>query len=179
MTTAPTPGGPAVLVAGIGNVFQRDDGFGVETVQHLARRGPGVLPPETELMDVGVRGLHLAYRLLDGWRTLVLVDAVHRDGPPGTLYTIDAGRPAARDDGGPAGPLDGHAMDPAAVLRLLRRLHAAVGGTLPDHVYVVGCEPGDVGDGLGLSPPVAAAVDRAADLVAELARRAAHTATRS
>ncbi|WEO93513.1 hydrogenase maturation protease [Streptomyces sp. FXJ1.172] len=181
MTAAPKPGGPAVLVAGIGNIFQRDDGFGVATVQHLARRGPGALPAETELMDVGIRGLHLAYRLLDGWDTLVLVDAVHRDGPPGTLYTIDAGRPSGHDDegAGPAGPLDGHAMDPAAVLRLVRGLHASVGGTLPDHLYIVGCEPGDVGDGLGLSPPVAAAVDPAADLVADLARRAAHTATRS
>ncbi|MBX7547810.1 hydrogenase maturation protease [Streptomyces sp. tea 10] len=183
MTGAPAPSRPAVLVAGIGNVFRRDDGFGVETVQHLARRGPGALPPGTELMDVGIRGLHLAYRLLDGWGTLVLVDAVHRDGPPGTLYTIDAGRPAEYDDGtetgGGPGPLDGHAMDPAAVLRLTRNLHAAMGGTLPDHLYVVGCEPGDAGDGIGLTPPVAAAVDRAADLVADLARRAAHTATRS
>ncbi|MEU8972850.1 hydrogenase maturation protease [Streptomyces monashensis] len=187
MTGAPAPSRPPpVLVAGIGNVFRRDDGFGVETVQHLARRGPGALPPGTELMDVGIRGLHLAYRLLDGWGTLVLVDAVHRDGPPGTLYTIDAGRPAeyaqyddGTESGGGPGELDGHAMDPAAVLRLARNLQAAMGGTLPERLHVVGCEPGDVGDGLGLTPPVAAAVDRAADLVADLARRAALTATRS
>ncbi|MGN5377455.1 hypothetical protein ACQ4WX_06215 [Streptomyces lasalocidi] len=70
-------------------------------------------------------------------------------------------------------------MDPAAVLRLTRNLQAAMGGTLPERLYVVGCVPGDVGDGLGLTPPVAAAVERAAGLVADLARRAAFTATRS
>ncbi|MEU7422997.1 hydrogenase maturation protease [Streptomyces sp. NPDC040750] len=177
MTAAPAA--PVVLVAGVGNVFRRDDGFGVETVQHLARRGPAGLPPGVDLMDVGIRGLHLAYRLLDGYRTLVLVDAVHRDGPPGTLYTIDVGRPADGAADACPGPVDSHAMDPAAVLRLMHGLHASAGGTLPDHVYVVGCEPGDVGDGLGLTPPVAEAVDRAADLVTGLAHRASHTATRS
>ncbi|MEY2241717.1 hydrogenase maturation protease [Streptomyces sp. BF23-18] len=165
------------LVAGVGNVFLQDDGFGVETVRRLAARAPE-LPPGVELMDAGIRGVHLAYRLLEGYRTLVLVDLVSREGPPGTLYTIDVGPrpPAAR----PApGPLDTHAMDPATVLALLHDLHAGAGGTLPEEVYVIGCEPRDTGEGMGLTPPVAAAVDAAADLVLDLVRRAPSVARRS
>ncbi|MEV6195066.1 hydrogenase maturation protease [Streptomyces sp. NPDC051920] len=178
------PSGPAagdgtgrILVAGVGNVFLQDDGFGVETLRRLAARVPE-LPPGVELMDAGIRGVHLAYRLLEGYRTLVLVDLVSRDGPPGTLYTIDVGPgpPAARS--GP-GPLDTHAMDPATVLALLHDLHAGAGGTLPREVYVIGCEPLDTGEGMGLTPPVAGAVDAAADLVLDLVRRASSVPQRS
>ncbi|MET8860378.1 MULTISPECIES: hydrogenase maturation protease [unclassified Streptomyces] len=178
------PSGPAeghgtgrTLVAGVGNVFLQDDGFGVETVRRLAARVPGP-PPGVELMDAGIRGVHLAYRLLEGYRTLVLVDLVSRDGPPGTLYTIDVGPepPSARP--GP-GPLDTHAMDPATVLALLHDLHAGAGGTLPEQVYVIGCEPLDTGEGMGLTPPVAGAVDAAADLVLDLVRRAPSVSRRS
>jgi len=159
-----------VLVAGVGNVFLRDDGFGVETVQRLARLGPSELPPGVELMDAGIRGVHLAYRLLEGYRTLVLVDLVSRGGAPGTLYTIDVGPqpPAARSE---PGPLDTHAMDPASVLGLLHDLHAGAGGTLPEEVYVIGCEPLDTGEGMGLTPPVARAARTAADLVLDLVRQ--------
>ncbi|MFD8734971.1 hydrogenase maturation protease [Streptomyces sp. NPDC059618] len=166
-----------VLVAGVGNVFLGDDGFGVETVRRLAAR-TSELPPGVELMDAGIRGVHLAYRLLEGYRTLVLVDLVAREGPPGTLHTIDVGPepPAART--GP-GPLDTHAMDPATVLALLHDLHAGAGGTLPQQVYVVGCVPLDTGEGMGLTPPVAGAVDAAAGLVLDLVRRATSVPQRS
>uniref|UniRef100_A0AAU3HUQ6 Hydrogenase maturation protease n=1 Tax=Streptomyces sp. NBC_01393 TaxID=2903851 RepID=A0AAU3HUQ6_9ACTN len=166
-----------ILVAGVGNVFLQDDGFGVETVRRLAAR-TSELPPGVELMDAGIRGVHLAYRLLEGYRTLVLVDLVSREGPPGTLYTIDVGPgpPTARSA---PGPLDTHAMDPASVLALLHDLHAGAGGTLPEEVYVIGCEPRDTGEGMGLTPPVAGAVDAAADLVLDLVRRAPSVARRS
>ncbi|MFF9791696.1 hydrogenase maturation protease [Streptomyces bacillaris] len=159
-----------ILVAGVGNIFLRDDGFGVETVRRLGALDPSRLPPGTELMDAGIRGVHLAYRLLEGYRTLVLVDLVNRGGPPGTLYTIDVG-PRPPETGQRPGPLDTHAMDPATVLALLHDLHAGAGGTLPDEVYVIGCEPRDTGEGIGLSPPVAEAVERAVDLVLDLAAR--------
>ncbi|MGW3664831.1 hydrogenase maturation protease [Streptomyces sp. NPDC005141] len=175
--TAAPDGTHRVLVAGVGNVFLQDDGFGVETVRRLAARMPE-LPPGVELMDAGIRGVHLAYRLLEGYRTLVLVDIVGRGGPPGTLYTIDVGPepPAARPE---PGPMDTHAMDPATVLALLHDLHAGAGGTLPEEVYVVGCEPRDTDEGMGLTPPVADAVEAAADLVLDLVRRAASVPQRS
>lgn len=160
------------LVAGVGNIFLQDDGFGVETVRRLGALDPSRLPPGTELMDAGIRGVHLAYRLLEGYRTLVLVDLVSRGSPPGTLYTIDVG-PRPPDTGHRPGPLDTHAMDPATVLGLLHDLHAGAGGTLPDEVYVVGCEPRETGEGIGLSPPVEEAVEPAVGLVLDLVARRA------
>ncbi|MFJ6569626.1 hydrogenase maturation protease [Streptomyces sp. NPDC091292] len=188
MTTPDEP--RRVLVAGVGNVFLQDDGFGVETIRHLARLDASRLPPGVELMDAGIRGVHLAYRLLDGYETLVLVDIVNRGGPPGTLYTIDVGpeRPGARpaedpeeQGAGPleTGPLDTHAMDPASVLGLLHDLHAGAGGSLPDEVYVVGCEPRATDEGMGLTPPVAQAVETAADLVLDLVRQGSSVPRRS
>ncbi|MEU8544229.1 hydrogenase maturation protease [Streptomyces sp. NPDC048717] len=169
---------PRVLVAGVGNIFLGDDGFGVETVRHLARQG---LAPHVEVADVGIRGVHLAYRLLDGWDTLVLVDATARGGEPGTLYLIDATepdeRPAAGDAGPytgfPAVPLDGHRMAPDAVLALLGTLCAGTGATPPRRILVVGCEPACLDEGAELSPRVAAAVPEAVRMVTELVAREA------
>jgi hydrogenase maturation protease len=157
-----------VLIAGVGNVFLSDDGFGVE----VARRLDGaVLPPGVEVADVGIRGMHLAYRLLDGYRAVVLVDAVRRDGPPGTLYLLehDLDQPPGAD----AGAFDAHGMDPAVVLTMLDGLATGIGVVRPvGRVLVLGCEPQTLDEGLGLSTPVAAAVERAVpaliDLVGEL-----------
>ncbi|TCK22327.1 hydrogenase maturation protease [Pseudonocardia endophytica] len=156
---------PRVLVAGIGNVFLGDDGFGVEVAQRLLARGG--LPDGVEVADVGIRGVHLAYQLLDGWDGLLLVDAMHRDGPPGTLYRLEH-----TYDGPPrrAGiQVDGHDMSPDVVLGLLRELAVATDVDRPvGRVLVVGCEPATTAEGIGLSPPVAAAVEPALDVVDEL-----------
>lgn len=161
------------LVAGIGNVFLSDDGFGVETLRLLTGRQ---LPPGVELMDTGIRGVHLAYRLLDGYRGLVLLDTVDRGTPPGTLHVldIDPAVPAARGTPRAAVPLDGHGMDPAAVLRLVHELRAGAGGTLPERIMLVGCQPLTLEEGIGLSEPVAAAVGPAAELILDLIRHEGH-----
>lgn len=152
-----------VLVAGIGNVFLGDDGFGVEVVARLAGR---VLPVGVEVADFGIRGYDLAYALMDGPEAAILVDALPRGEPAGTLCVLE---PDLDDLGGPA-PLEGHAMDPMAVLAMVRH-H---GGTVPP-TWVVGCEPGVIdpdGEGrMGLSEPVSAAVEPAADMVEALVRR--------
>ncbi|NXY98978.1 hydrogenase maturation protease [Streptomyces sp. BR123] len=154
-----------ILVAGIGNVFLGDDGFGVETVRRLSAPGTR-LPDGVETADIGIRGVHLAYRLLDGYDTLVLVDATARGGAPGTLYLIEA------TGDGPVAPqapvLDGHQMSPDAVLALLDTLCAGTGAAPPRRTWVVGCEPGCLDEGIGLSPPVAAAVDEAVRMVLDL-----------
>ncbi|MFJ9024805.1 hydrogenase maturation protease [Streptomyces sp. NPDC102259] len=163
----PAPAAPRTLVAGIGNIFLRDDGFGVETARRLAERDLRDLPGQVEVVDIGVRGVHLAYQLLDGYDTLVLVDATARGEAPGTLYVIE------HDVGGwspPPGtpPLDGHRMTPDAVLALLGTLCAGTGGEPPRRVLVVGCEPATVDEGIGLSPPVSDAVPEAVRLIEEL-----------
>jgi hydrogenase maturation protease len=156
-----------VLVAGVGNVFLSDDGFGVEVARRLAARP---LPTGVEVADVGIRGMHLAYRLLDGYRALVLVDTVSGGHHPGTLYLLehDLDEPAPEAAFG-AAQMDAHGMDPGALLGMLDGLARGVGVERPvDRVLVVGCEPASVDEGIGLTEPVAAVVDRAAQAVVDL-----------
>jgi hydrogenase maturation protease len=152
-----------ILVAGVGNVFRSDDGVGSEVARVLAGRGG--LPSGVEVVDVGIRGVHLAYQLLDGYDGLVLVDTVHRDGPPGTVYRLEHDLAAPTAGAG----LDGHGMDPSSVLALLDELAAANGVERPvRRVLVVGVEPAVLDEGMGLSEPVAAAVEPAARTVRDL-----------
>ncbi len=149
-----------VLVAGVGNIFLGDDGFGVEVARRLAGM---VLPEGVSVADFGIRGVHLAYELLDGYDTVIIVDAAPRGEEPGTVSVIEPG-PATMAPAGIDSPvMDAHGMEPHAVLSLL----GALGGTV-DRVLVVGCEPADVSERMGLSPPVAAVVDHTARLVVEL-----------
>ena len=151
-----------VLVAGVGNVFLSDDGFGVEVARRLTGRD---LPAGVEVADVGIRGMHLAYRLLDGYRALVLVDTVRHGHPPGTLYLLEHDLDGPADDAA----FDAHGMDPGAVLAVLDQLAHGVGVERPvERVLVVGCEPASVDEGIGLTEPVAASVDRATQAVVDL-----------
>jgi hydrogenase maturation protease len=150
-----------VLVAGVGNIFFSDDAFGVEVARRLAEEE---LPEGVEVGDYGIRGVHLAYQLLDGYDTAILVDATPRGGEPGTVYVIEPDLEAGGDESlAAAGIADAHGMDPASVLAYLKSLGGEVG-----RVLVVGCEPADTGEGIGLSEPVAAAVDEAMRVVVEL-----------
>ncbi|MFE9658217.1 hydrogenase maturation protease [Micromonospora sp. NPDC006431] len=160
-----------ILVAGIGNIFLGDDAFGVEVVRRLRDE---VLPAGVDVSDYGIRGMHLAYDLLDGRHdVLVLVDALPLDEPPGTLAVLrvdldDPGwtlRPADVLD---APAADAHGMDPESVLRLLRGLGGSV-----DRVLVVGCQPAALDERMELSAPVAAAVDEAVRTVAGIVREEA------
>ena len=147
-----------VLVAGIGNLFLGDDGFGPEVARRIAAGDSGPVPYGVRVVDYGIRGMHLAYDLLDGVGALVLVDALPGDGPAGTLTVLEVGP----DDLGD-GEFDAHGMDPVAVLASLE----AMGGRLPP-TYVVGCRPADLREGIGLSEPVARAVGEAVVTVRRL-----------
>lgn len=138
-----------ILVAGIGNIFLGDDGFGPEVMRRVTGR---FADPEVRVVDYGIAGMHLAYDLLDGWDALVLVDAVPDQGAPGSLRVFEADH--ATLNGTPA--LDAHGMDPATVFATLR----ALGGVAPRTV-VVGCEVADLDEGIGLSDPVQAAIPHA------------------
>ncbi|OBB63805.1 hydrogenase maturation protease [Mycobacterium sp. 852014-50255_SCH5639931] len=145
-----------ILVAGIGNIFLGDDGFGSEVIRtaEIPQDGASI-----RVTDYGISGMHLAYDLLEDWDTLVLVDAVPSRGSPGTLHVFQADH-----ESGPAAMgFDGHSMDPAAVFASLR----ALGGN-PPYTVVVGCEAGSVEEGIGLTEPVAQAVPRAARAVEEI-----------
>jgi len=144
------------LVAGIGNIFNTDDGFGSEVARRLAGR-PSLAGVRVE--DYGIRGVHLAYEMLEGYDLVVLIDALPRGQEPGTLYVVEPDIDDLRSETS----LDSHQMDPQAVLGKVAELGGEVG-----RILLVGCEPGDVGDGMGLTPPVAAVVEGAADIVEQL-----------
>ncbi|HEY2064501.1 MAG TPA: hydrogenase maturation protease [Gemmatimonadaceae bacterium] len=163
-----TPPG-RVLVAGIGNIFNADDGFGVEVARRLSER---TLPASVKVEDFGIRGMHLAYEMLDGgYATTILVDASPRGQAPGTVYLIEPDL-TATPSSGPA-IADAHGMHPAVVFQLLATL-----GGVPGHVLIVGCEPSSIDEEMGLSDPVARAVDEAVELIAELVAHPETIATR-
>jgi hydrogenase maturation protease len=154
---------PRILVAGIGNVFLGDDGFGVAVAQHLARHG---LPKHVRLMDAGIRGIDLTYALMDGYDAAILVDTTARGGSPGTLYVLEP-EPGDASAQEPPSLIDAHGMDPARVLAFVR----ASGASLRC-LRVIGCEPASFGTPdepqLKLSAAVRNAVPAAAELVVEL-----------
>jgi hydrogenase maturation protease len=149
-----------ILVAGIGNAWLSDDGFGGEVVKRLETRE---LPEGTAVLDFGTGGLDLAYEVMRGYDALVLIDVSRQGGEPGTLYVMEASEEevdAGIEDGQVINP---HAMDPQTVLRFVKTV-----GAWPGKVVVVACEPARVEEmGLGLSDEVARAVDGAVELVVQ------------
>jgi hydrogenase maturation protease len=153
--------GPRILVAGIGNVFLGDDGWGVALADRLARRE---LPPGVDVVDYGIRGMDLAYAMVDGgYDAVVLLDAAPRGAAPGTLYVIEP----EVEPGEVA--IDTHGMDPVRVLGLVQGL-----GAKPPQTLVVGCEPANrlAADAeeflVELSEPVRMALDEAERMVGTL-----------
>jgi hydrogenase maturation protease len=154
---------PTVLVAGIGNIFLGDDGFGVEVVRRLATRK---LPQTVRVADFGIRGFDLAYALQDGYETTILVDACPHGEAPGTLYVIEPDVKVSDDPGTPQAVIEAHAMHPVSVLHMAQAMNIEV-----KNVLLVGCEPETLGgeEGqMGLSAPVETAVDEAVKVVESL-----------
>jgi hydrogenase maturation protease len=146
-------------VAGIGNIFLGDDGFGPEVIRHVPEQ---LASPRVRVVDYGIRGMHLAYDLLDGCEALILVDALPNRGTPGTVHVFEADHETLTAQVG----LDAHAMDPAAVFASL----AALGGTAP-YTVVIGCEVDNVDEGMGLTGAVAAAVPDAVNAIEDVVAR--------
>jgi len=153
---------PKILIAGIGNIFLGDDGFGVEVIRRLSSHE---FPKNVNVKDFGIRGYDLAYALLDATDFTILVDAAPRGGVPGTVYLIEP----QIADGSPEQPqpaLDAHAMNPVSVVQLARTM-----GPVRSRILLVACEPASLGgeEGhMGLSGPVAAAVDEAIGMINKL-----------
>ncbi len=150
-----------IMVAGIGNMFLRDDGFGVEVIKRLS----GIeLAPGVEINNTGIGGLKLAYDLMKGYDLLILIDASGRGEKPGTLYVIEPDEKEIGPDLDDGSFIDPHGSDPATVLKFIKAI-----GAWPGKVMIVGCEPDTVSDfQIGLSEPVAAAIDKAVELVEEM-----------
>lgn len=145
-----------VLVAGVGNIFLGDDGFGCEVARALAREP---LPDRVRVVDYGVRGLHLAYDLLEGYAALVLVDTIRGGQGPGSVQVLEIGAEHLEAPGG----VDAHGMRPTEVLATVE----ALGGG-PPRTFVVGCEPRTTEESIGLSEAVARSVGTATAAVHSL-----------
>jgi hydrogenase maturation protease len=149
-----------ILIAGVGNAWLRDDGFGGEVARRLQQRE---LPGGVAVMDVGTGGLDLAYEVMRGYEALVILDASRQGGEPGTLYVIEPDEDSVEgsiEDGDLINP---HGMDPKTVLRFVKSA-----GAWPGRVVVIACEPAETDEvGWGLSSQVAPAIDRAVALVLE------------
>ena len=152
-----------MLVAGVGNVFLRDDAFGVEVVRLLAGRP---VPDGVEIRDFGIRGVHLVYDLLNGCDLFVLVDAAPRGEPPGTVSVLEVEVPDADSLASPV--MDAHDLTPDAIFALLGSL-----GGRPGRSLLVACEPADVSAGMGLTDPVLEALPHAVRAVEEILASAA------
>jgi hydrogenase maturation protease len=155
-----------ILIAGIGNIFLADDAFGVEVANRLATQS---FPPGVRVADFGIRGFDLAYALMDGYETTILVDAYPGQGEPGTLFVVEPDLAEINQGAAQPATLDAHAMNPVSVLRM-----AAGMGAQLKRILLVGCVPATLGpqEGqMGLSEPVAAAVDEAVKRVASLVTR--------
>jgi hydrogenase maturation protease len=149
-----------ILVAGIGNAWMRDDGFGGEVAKLLESRE---LPDGVQVMDFGSGGLDLAYEVMRGYDALILIDVSRQGDKPGTLYVMEADRDDVDGQVEDGQMLDPHGMDPETVLRFVKYV-----GGWPGRVFVVACEPEIVEDvGFGLSDAVSGSLGRAADVVLE------------
>jgi hydrogenase maturation protease len=145
------------LVAGVGNVFMRDDALGVEVARLLARRP---VPDGVEVADFGIRGVHLVYELLNGCDLFVLVDAAQRGYEPGTVTVLEVD-PAQAEPGMTV--MDAHDLTPDAIFAMLTSM-----GGHPGRSVVVACEPADLGAGMGLSDRVRAALPHAVSAIEEI-----------
>jgi hydrogenase maturation protease len=157
---------PSILVAGIGNIFLGDDAFGVEVARRLGAHG---LPPGVRVTDFGIRGLDLAYALMDGSDFTILVDTCSRGGSPGDIYLIEAETDNLNRETVPTPAIDAHSMNPMNVIRMAQ----SMGGPL-NKILILGCEPQTFGpeEGhMGLSEPVAEAVERAIPLIESVVNR--------
>jgi len=150
-----------VMIAGVGNMFMKDDGFGGAVIQKMLHKK---FPEGVEVKDFGTGGLKLAYDLMRGYDGLILLDASARGEKPGTLYVIEPNHEDIDPDLEQGGPIDPHGADPATVLRFVKSI-----GSWPGKVVIVACEPATVDDfEIGLSEPVNAAIENAIGMVEEI-----------
>jgi hydrogenase maturation protease len=155
-----------ILIACIGNIFLADDGFGVEVAAKLASQ---TFPAGVRVREFGIRGFDLAYALMEGYETTILVDAYPGEGAPGTLFVLQPDTAGLQTQDSQQGLLEPHAMNPLKVLQMAVSMGAQL-----KRILLVGCVPETLGpeEGqMGLSTPVTAAVDEAVKLIPSLVTR--------
>jgi hydrogenase maturation protease len=176
------------LIAGFDNIFLSDDGFGPAVIRAL---DASAFPEGVRVRDFGTGGMHLALEMLDGYERIVIVDAIGREDPAGTIFAIDVSEHCHPEHSNDCHPehvegrpseveaIDGHAMNAEAVLALYRQLHLQSGSEEEPQIIVVGCVPQSIEQGMELSAPVAAAIPACIDVIRRLTLQAAATGAQS
>jgi hydrogenase maturation protease len=154
----------SALVAGFGNIFLSDDGLGCAVARMLAAidLGPGV-----RVRDFGTGGVHLSLEMLSGYDTIVVVDAISRDAPPGTVFAIDCSTECAAVEAA----TDAHAMSLSAVFSMYTAMRQHTATERQPKIFIVGCVPQNLCEGMELSEPVRAALPACVDLISKLTRQ--------
>lgn len=131
-----------ILVLGVGNILQSDDGIGVHAIEQMR----GELDDfDVELIDGGTAGLDLL-NLIEDRDAILVVDAVDGGHPPGTIYRF-----TPDDIGGQSLRMESlHQLGLLETLRMARLM-----GREPRNTVIIGVQPENVGWGLTLTDTVA------------------------
>jgi hydrogenase maturation protease len=149
---------PRVLVAGMGNDLRQDDGFGIAVIRRFEAAG---VPEGVRVYESGIAGIGLVQELMDGYESLIVVDATDRDAEPGAVFLLEADVPAQEElteESRQEFLADTHLTVPSQALTLSRAL-----GILPQSVYILGCQPKECDLGMELSEPVERGVTEAVE----------------
>lgn len=156
------------LIAGFGNIFFSDDGFGCEVIRNL---NAAEFPHDVTIKDFGISGIHLALEMSSGYELVVIADAIARSDAPGTVFAIEPCLQPCHAQP----PPDAHAMDVSSVLALYERVCAQSGIRQHPKIIVAGCVPAVLDEGIGLTEAVRAAVPGCAQLIETLVHEHAGT----
>lgn len=140
------------MVVGIGNLLMQDDGAGVHAIRALEKLE---FPDDVELVDGGTHSYDLIEEFCRA-ENLIIVDAMHAGGEPGTIYRA---------------PLDELGLEPDVNITSLHEMHFVEAmkmtrmlGYNPS-TTVFGIEPAVIGVSMDLSPQVNEKLPRLVELI--------------
>lgn len=150
---------PKILIACIGNIFLGDDGFGVAVAEQLLQREN---PTNIYIKDFGIRGFDLGMTLAENYDCVILVDAMPRGGKAGDVYLLepDLQELAANTQ------MVAHELTPMRALAMGKSF-----GAKYEQVFIVGCEPLNLDEQLGLSEVVQNSIPTAISLIDSLVEK--------
>ncbi len=144
-------------ILGIGNVLQRDDGIGIKILSYIDAQYR--FPENVELVDAGTCGATLNTAIVDK-QWLVIIDALNVPGDPGEIRILAGesfiNRPAQTK-------MSPHQVGFLDLIQLMR-----MEGTGPDDLELVGIIPGDLENGIDISPEVEQTIEPVIKMVLEL-----------
>ncbi len=150
-----------IKLIGVGQSLRGDDAAGLAAVrlwQEIYDSNAAHPIVQVELVEVPGVGL---LNLIEGFRLVILVDAVHSGAKAGTIQQLSADQLKSFSEGSGSA----HGWGVADTLALGQALRSAA---MPDEMVVIGIEAGGLSLGEPLSPEVERALPEVARLIEEL-----------